>query len=704
MNTNIINAAPMSLSLGTKDSSTRALPYTPEQIPTNLPKIYLYTPKGPTGPQLVVGNSRNQMYGDGAFEEGSKFFNHQSKMSNVFNDQGNAQMIERMLPADIGPKANFLLSADVLVTTNPVYQRDGEGKYIVDDVTGLPVPATPASTVPGLKIKWVVTSITTKTQGQVDSDLFGIASSAIGDQTEASVTSMRYPIAQFWAGSEGGIFNLSGLKIWAPNENSGVKTDVIRDMKVYPFRLSAMRKDTELSTAKIVQAEDGSATIDFTLKPNVKYAAMGDAQFSLADIYQKRYSNTTDVRYPTKYADLHNLKLYDANVATLLGLIYSAEKDLAAAGTDFDVTRPDEEQKWLVNPFTARSSSGAPYYSVVIDTASPTAVSLIESTTIYAKGGSDGTMSDALFDGLVANAVAEYANENSPLLNTARNVESSVWDSGFGLNTKYAYCKALAERVDMGVVLGTAVAGGVPLDASSDNSIAVALRARVRNYPESPYFGTPAMRAIIVGRSGLVRNSTYTKRLPLTHELADKFAKMMGAGDGRWKAEALFDSGENNIINQMYDISTTYVPQKQRNLDWDAGLTVVADFDRSRQYFPAVHTVYDNDTSVLTSAITVWGAIELQKVAERVHRRLTGSIRYTEAQFCKRAEEMFNEMTVGRFANLFKIVPRCTIVGADEQRGYSWTLKAELYGNNAKTVQTFYVDAWRMSSYSENNS
>lgn len=704
MDINIINAASQNISLGTKDSSKRVVPTAPDSFPTNLPKLYVFAQKGPRKPQIVSGAQRDSMFGADSFVGGSKFYNHATEIANRFNGNGSLVHLQRLFPQDMGPKANLLLSADVLPTTLTQFKRNADGTYLVDLQTGLPIPVTPAATVNGLKIKWVVTHIIEKDDPeQLDTDLFGIASQSVGDQVDSATntTSTRIPILQWWAESEGELANRTGVSIWAPNTNSGVKTGVIEKSKIYPFRLKISKKETELSSSKVVQAEDGSTYVDFVLKPGAVRDPDTTILLSLTNVYPDRYCNVKDQKLPIKFADLQNFKIYQANIEALLSQIYTVEKAAASVGTDFDTSRPDAEQKWLVNPFSARSSSGVPYYAVRIDNTSTGSVALTESTVIYAKGGSDGTINDTVYDQLFRDEVVEYANENSYLLNDAKNPENSLWDSGLGLNAKLDLSRAISLRPDIGIVLGTSVANGPILSAAEDNAMGVTLRARIRNYPESTYWGTPAMRAIIAARSGELRDSLYTGRLPMTHELADKFSKFMGASSGIWDAVELFDIDPKNKIERMYNISNTYVPTNQKIRDWNSGLTVVNDFDYHDAFFPAVRTVYDDDTSVLTSGITVWGCIELQKVAYRVHRRLTGAIRYTEAQFCKRAEELFTKMTVGRFAGLFKIVPKCTIVGMDEQRGYSWTLVAQLYANNMKTVQQFYVDAFRMSDFAE---
>lgn len=699
-----INAAPMTILLGTQDLSIRTPLVEPEVIPTHLPKIYLYAQKGPTGPQLVVGNGRQQMYGDDTFDLRKEYANHQTVLSNLVNAQGNAQMIERMMPADAGPKANFLLSIDILSTDITVYERDQDGNYILDGA-GLPTPVTPAATVPGYRIKWVLSHVTTKQPGDVDSDLFGDAAQSVGDQMDGATQSVRYPILQFWAHSEGKTFNNSGLRIWAPTDNSsgGVNTKIMETRKVYPFRMAAIRRSSETATARIVDTQDGSANWDFTFKRGV-INPFTDAQFSFENQYVNKYSDTKDPRFQPVYADLQNVAIYQSNIETVLGMLYAAEKPEADVGTDFDTTDDDDNQKWLFNFFTAVSSSGAPYYAVEVDTASANAVRMSESTNLWARGGSDGTMNDALFAGLVGDAVAEYANPNSPLMDTATQVESIIYDTGFPLATKYELCKFISERKDTAVVLATYDVNGQPnISAAEDNSLAIALRTRLQMYPESDYFGTPTMRGVIIGRHGVLRNSQYTKRLPLTLELAIKAARMMGAGNGIWKPEFLFDRAPLNAIDNFTDVNIQFTPAKQRVRDWDVGLNYPIAYSRRALFFPAIKTVYDNDTSVLNSFFTMMCCVELQKVGERVWREFTGTVALTDAQLIDRVNKSVERRTVGRFAEMFKIVPDAKITEADAQRGFSWTLPIKLYANNMRTVQNLYIQAYRMSDYVDPN-
>jgi hypothetical protein len=694
-NNTIVNGAPLVRSLGIQDNSKRAPVVEPESLPTHLAKVYTYAAKGPTTPQLVVGNAAVQMYGSDTFDEYKEFATHQTPLINILSAAANPQMIERVLPSDVGPKSNFLLSLDVLPMAVPNYARDINGDYILNGSTGLPTVGNPA-TLTGFKVKWVMTSVTSKLPTDTDSDLFGNAVTTVGDQTANAVQSQRYPIVEFWASSEGKYFNNTGLRIWAPVDTSAdaVNASIVSGNKAYPFRLAAINRLTSSSSASITTNQSGEPSIEFVLKPGQLNAATR-AKISLKDNYLASYQNLTDTRFAPQFADMGNFHIYQSNIDTLLDTFYAAENVHTGAGSDFTPGATDE--KYLFNLFGGTSSMNAPYYTYVFNTSDANATRLTAGTNLYAKGGSDGTMSETLFAGLVSTAVSNYADENSQLQNDARYPEAYIYDTGFPIATKFDLIKFISVRKDTAVILSTYQVDGVPLTGAEDNSVAIALRTRALSYPESEFFGTPTCRALIMGRSGILRNSTYTKRLPITLELAAKAAKMMGAGNGIWDSTALFDRSPGNILTMFDDVSVPFTPAKQRNKDWDAGLNYAADFTRGALYFPALKTVYTDDTSVLNSFFTMAACIELEKVGQRVHREFSGATDLTDAQLVEQVNKSVERKTVGRFANLFKVIPAAYLTASDTQRGFTYTLPINLYANVSKTVMTLSVVARRLS-------
>ena len=125
------------------------------------------------------------------------------------------------------------------------------------------------------------------------------------------------------------------------------------------------------------------------------------------------------------------------------------------------------------------------------------------------------------------------------------------------------------------------------------------------------------------------------------------------------------------------------------------GLVWAQRYDKDSFFWPAVQTVYDDDTSILNSMFNMLIAVELEKVAEITWRQLTGISGLTENQFITRSNRLIEEAVKGRFDNRVVIVPDTFVSEADKQRGFSWGCNIVMYGNNMKTVGSFTIVARR---------
>jgi hypothetical protein len=203
---------------------------------------------------------------------------------------------------------------------------------------------------------------------------------------------------------------------------------------------------------------------------------------------------------------------------------------------------------------------------------------------------------------------------------------------------------------------------------------------------------------MIMGRSGLIRNNQYTRRVPLTYEVAIKSARYMGAGNGRWKNGADFDGAPGSIVEAVYDINIKWVPATVRNRNWDVGLNWVQAYDRKQFFFPAFKTVYDDDTSVLNSFPTAMACCYLNKVAHATWREFSGKSNLTNIQFLEQVNSFVVKMTEGRFDSRFVIVPAAYIDDFDALRGNSWHLPIKIYAPNMRTVMTSNTTAFRLDN------
>jgi len=692
MTATIQNAAPMTRLLGTQDMSTRPPVAEPLALPQHLPKIYFYAEKGPTTPQLAVGAARTALYGVNSFDLRKPYANHQTVLANTINAQGNAGMYERLKPNDAPPPATIRLMLDVLPTQVPVYERHSDGAVKLD---GNGQPKATGETIAGFKVKFVRTQVTVDADGNSS---FGAATQEDGDQVENGVQSTRFPIVDSEVSSFGKYGNDLGLRLWAPTTKSSSPMDsrMLSQQKVFPIRMACVQRPSPNSTVKVVETLSGEQYVNTVLKPETLDG--NDDLAYVGDRFIQAYQLVNRPGYAPVYGPFGRMHVYSDVIEELLQMFYAAEAQFIDAFSDF---QGDADEHHMFNLIGGVSSANVPYRTYQFVSAGSDTVRLSENSTIFAAGGGDGTMNDELYAQLVIDKVVEYANPNSNLMDTAKYPESIIYDSGLPLEGKKALCSFIAERKDTFVVLSTHTVGQPVLSASEDSALAVALRTRLQMYPESEYFGTPVMRGAIVGRSGSMLNSQFKKPLPLAINIAAKCAAYMGAGNGQWVRGAGFDEHPLNEVDMFTDINVTFTPVSVRNKDWAAGLIWVESFDLRSVYFPAFHTVYDDDSSVLTGMFTALACVELQKVGDRSRRKFSGRSNLTNAQFVEAVNDYITEAVEGRFDGRFIIRPVTTITSADEQRGYSWTTAIQIYAPNMKTVGTLSVEAYRIEDLAQ---
>lgn len=686
----IVNGASGVVDHGVQDLSTEPYGRAPEELPQHLPKYMIFAQKGPTSEELLVGNERNLMYGDDTFVERSAYFNHQTHHSNGVNAEGNAAMYVRMLPTDAGPKPSIRLYADVLPTQVDVYQRNSDGS-IKTDVAGDPIVT---GHTPGYRVKFVAKHFA----NAAEAETFGAATIVAGDQTESgtSVQSQRFPIFDLEHSFFGKDGNLAGLRLWGQSINnvSQMPTKLMSSEKTYPYSMAIIRKNTKTGSAGLVETIFGEQQLTVTFKPDV-VDPVTTARLFFGERVVGDYESLNDPKYARKFGEFGRIKVYSDNIDGLVKMFQAAEAPFLTSESDFTA---DVEDAHLFNFITGMDSTGSPYNSYIFTDAT-NAVRFSQSTNLYANGGSDGTMTHEHHAELVSEYMARYKSESDELNDIAYHVESHIYDSGFPLDTKYDLINFIANRKDTFVVLSPSEFGQRELTSSEEYSVAAALQSRLALHPDSSYFGTSVFRAMIQGCVGKVRGSQVIDKMPLTYELGVKSAKYMGSGNGVWKNGANFDGYPGSLIEKQTDLSIRWTPDDVRNRNWDVGLNWVMRYDRTSFIFPACKTVYDNDTSVLTSYKTACAIIQLHKIVHKAHRTFTGVSGLTPAQFTKRVNDYVSEQVRGKFDNNFIIKPRAFFSSLDEIRNYSWTLPVDIWATGMKTVMTTYIVSRRLENY-----
>lgn len=682
----ILNAAPKAILTGVKDESGGTLPVVPEQIPSHLPHVFLFTEKGPLEPQLVSGGSAVRMFGAKTFDYRGKYANHQTVLANTVNGNGNSMVVQRMKPEDAAPPATLTLALEVVADELDTYERNEDGTYKLDQ-DGERVDA--GGTITGHKARWVV--------APSEDGLIGQAAVMSGSLTGgASEQSTIYPIMDLQVSDFGSHGNLKGIRLWAPTARSTTPAseDVILDQNAFLYRLQMIQRPDAKTQPNVVETVAGSQSVEFALKPGAINTKV-DRELYIEDVLLDSYRDL-DVA-PKQFGPFNDLHLYSDNITTVLDMIYATEQP-----TQDEWPTDVEEGRHLINLVGGEGVDGSPYYTFRVLGSADGGVELTSASNHYASGGNDGSMDLESFDGLVANQVANYGDLQYSFMDSAMWPQSVIYDTGFTLETKKKLLTPIGRRKDVMVILSTqdvTSEGYRQNTAEEESSMAIALRAAARMYPESEVFGTPVCRALVIGHSGHLINSQYRALVPLTIELADKASRFMGAGNGVWNRDRGFDTAPYNQITMFKDVNCAYKPQNVYDKDWDSGLVWVQNFDRRSLFFPAVQTVYDDSTSVLNSAINAFIVVEIEKVAERAWRRLTGTSKLTRDQFIERSDALIEELTAGRFDDRVIVQPRTYFTDFDEALGYSWSCDIELYLNNMMTVGTYTIIARRRSDF-----
>lgn len=725
----ISKATPRAILLGTNDQSAARLVSEPEQLPQHLPLLFLLTEKS-EDMAIVSGTGLQQLYGAKTLDPNSPYYNHQTVMAETILARGNAIMVKPIkLPK--AKRATLRLSVETVATMiKDPSDPSGDTKKLVTRVIWHADRVDAALTGNGVGQGTVISAYrngaeTSSVSGELLSEL------VTDTATTYHATSSLVPIMDLQVDAKGEFGNRFGISFEAPIETDSFPTDqsLAASLKSFVYRMKLFQRPETSSTPKVVFNNYSSNSTDFVLKPHASNPTSG-AQVSLQDVIVNQYQSEGDSESIPQDAPFSSVYIYQDNleaVATLLAGGYTVEgKDSADATYTFNVpglystSEQVRDNLYRVNLFTGVSVTGDAYTNA--DFASSVrfgGIRLGQDAIIYAQGGDDGVpFKNGAVDRmetlrLFDNAVKDWCTydfvETNPVFDSAKYPFTTLHDSGFSLDTKIAMLKPMGAHKRIWVNLGThSVAerldSGNPdsvfieqkqLSGSDEVARAVSLRAAASVYPESEVFGTPVVRAIIVGHSGQLASGRVRTFLPLTISIADKVAAYCGAGNGVWNADYAFDDGDNKRETMFINVNNTYQSRGVYNKAWDAGLIWVQQYDRHSLFFPAYQTAYPNDTSVLNSLPVLIAISYINRVCENVWRNLTGNGRMEPAEFLEASDNMIIEETRGRFDNRFRITPRSQYTVADAQRGYSWTTEIELAANNSRTVGTFSITAKR---------
>lgn len=707
--TAIRNAGSQMLQLGAKDNSRGATVEQSDLVPQHCPLVFTWGQRGSLDRVLGGASDHISQYGAETFNSAGKFYNHQTAFAELFNISANRKLMQRLVPDDIGPKANVRIYLDILQTPITNYLRNSDGSIATDPDTDEPLVDLITPTIDGIRVRVIAETL--------DEDMItSTGTIKTGTMTEGLVTSNMYPIIDVPAKFLGEDYNNSGFIIESII-NKDKDTNLVTSLKALLFKLYYVRRENAKSSAVLKENRFGSVYSQFTFN-----AATDKATKKVYSIQNasNTWANETDLRYEIKYNEFEEFYLYQDNIDNILDIIMTNEaeyitltpkvwNDSIAAATfnwfDFlsdDATSLVEDEKYLCNFLTGFSSKGVRYFTVEFDKSytdlevGQLPISFASNTPVWLNGGTDGTLSVENFEKAVRREMEKYLDYNSDVMDTAVNVETVIYDSGFEMATKETLPYFTAVRKNTFVSLATYRDSlNRPLTNEEEYESAALIAIKASIFPESEFYATKACRSMLTIGSGISTMVSYKKRLPQNFDIAYKTAAYMGAGDGKWVSGNDFSMGGDNQVESLKDLYPKQIPNDLKEMLWDVNANWSQASTRKSYFFPALQTIYPYDDSTLNSYFTVWIIMRLQTVADRCWRKFTGNYRDTKAELAQKIKDYFKAQISGAFDGFDTIVPEVQFTEEDTNRGYSWTLIVSIYSNVAKTVQTSAVFAYR---------
>ncbi len=715
----ITSASPRPVFRGINDKSRRRPLLEPYVLPDHCPLLFGFAERGPTNANLVVGDAATSLYGLSTFQLRSKYATHQTPFVDVINGNGNSFFFKRLKPTDANPAATMALWVDKLVKPIPQYERTEEGFFVLDsDNQKIPLfeaDGTTPLTEMGTSVYYfweqlphVNSDGEVITQDMIDdynagdleiniipvANLMGQASTRVGTRTEGLDTSVQECLGEWEVNFFGSYGSNVGMRLSCGTalSTTPVDTDVVNDVGSMLYRMQLVERDVATSTALVQETVFGEQTYEFSFKPGaINQKVSKDIYFD--DTFMPTYQDLETPGWPPLYGPFGRFHIYRDNMEDFLREVYTTE-----VAADANFPEYAEGLEYMINFASGVAVTGVPYRTLEILGQSAGGIVLSEFATHYATGGTDGTMTFDTFDDLVAKECENFGDLEDKFLNWAKYPISCLYDSGFTLATKRKMLVPMGRRQNIWVYLGTQDVSSAPNTISDDSSTAIALNTAARLFPESNYYGTPVCRAIVVSQCGKLLSSEWKEYVPLTYELAKMHSRYMGAGNGIWASEYNPSGAPGNWVTSFRDVNNTFKPSRTQSYDWSNGMVWAQDYDHlGRLFFPAVQTVYNDDSSVLNSAINMIICATLQMICFRAWSQLTGIDYLTEDQFIERSNELIMDLVRYKFDNRVIIEVDTFFSDADRARGYSWSCKVKVGMPSMYTVGDFTVESYRMA-------
>lgn len=681
------NAVPRIVFNGIRDRSRRAFIRPETTYAQHTPLLRLFTETGPTE-TTYVGDTDDGfagIFGQSSLDPRSKFFNQQSLLALNLLGQGNGFYVKRLRPEDARNPSRIIVALDMVRNMVPqTITRLSGFNYpnLVNDIQSGPVAAE-GELVEGWKVRVVLIPDNISEVGTQRVLPGSMVSDIDGSQ------SLLYPLFELPASFFGALGNNLGLRIWATNsiDPDGYDAATTGDFDTRLYRVQFVEQDQGLSTPFVIKTKDDDDYVNVSFDEGV-YSTLYDRDLGIEEVLVQSYEDDgIESGLTPLFSPFSQIFTYKDNINTVRELIWDSEKLVNPAFEDL---------VGQIDFLTFTGLDGDPYKSVLMEGTLEGGVVFGKNSTVYATGGSDGTTDITNYVALVDQQNVNFGELDDQYENVALYQFGFLYDTGLPMASKYKMMQTLSKRKDLMCMFTTYVEGEVNgLTASEEASRAQALITRLKAFPESILFGTGVCRAMIVLQSGKLLGSSYSKRIPQLFDVAMMWAKYAGAGNGILRPGLEMDVSPNNEVTFVKGLNVPFFNARTSSNLWTNGTTYSTTYDNRRQYYPCLRSVYQDDTSVLLSPVTVNICCVIMRMIHKVHAKFSGNAFLTKEQLVERCDQEILDRTRDLFGGRVDIIPKTEITGTDENNGTSWTCTVTVAANNPRTTMNFFLDTVR---------
>lgn len=681
---NMKNAAPRVIFNGINDQSRGQNTPLPETFAQHTPLLHLFTETGPEE-TTYVGSDFSAIFGGESLNRRGKYFNMQSLMAERLLARANGFFVKRLKPDDAGNPARVTVAIDIV-------EDDIERTIIPADGFDYPGSETPAPAettemVAGYRARLTI----------INNNDGEIGSQEVLDGTFVSerdgTQSQIYPLFEMPAAFFGSGGDLNGFSMWpaTTSENLPFDESVVEDFTTRIYRMMFKRKSTSDTTPITVKTRRAEEYVDICFTPGV-YSTSSDLEFYAPDVLIDHYEDD-GVQSGTepRFSPFGEIYVYQDNIDTIQAMVYAAEITANPLATE------TVKGAGHIDLFTGVDVNGDDHHALLFEGPLMGGTHLGIDTVVYASGGADGTLDLASYEQLVRRQALNFGELGDQYEDINRFPFSKLYDSGLSMDGKYDLMQVLAKRPDIKVAFTTYIeAENRAPSLSEEVSRTRSLMTRLRAFPESVLYGTEVCRAEIIQQTGKLSEGGYSKAVPQILDYLDKWAQFAGASNSVLRETAHIDEYPNNVTSIVNRLSVPYINQRTQSEIWDNGGIYSSTFDRRSNYYPAIRSVYADDTSILLSPITVAICCHVMRIVFKAHAHFSGNARLTPGQLRTRCDEHIVAATNGLFGGRVEIRPETFHTQADEDRGFSWHTRVTVYGNNPSNVMTFELETRRM--------